>query len=382
MDQPTHNDRGHAKYAPSGSHRWLVCHGSVALSEGIPERRSSYAEEGTECHEAAGLVLSGASWDQATSELSEEQTDIVEEYTNFIFETLDNLNDKGLNPKMWVEQSVKSDHSNDWAGTADCGILAGRTLGIFDLKAGFMAVSPESEEFGINPQLGSYAVQFMDTHKLWDRVDKIRLTIVQPRVYDKPQTLTISTNTLELFKKVVLGHIAEIEKGDKTLVPGEHCGFCPAKGRCPELRKAAVEKAKMVFDCPKEPREYSDTEIAEILAEVDMIEAHIEGVRQYARRELEKGRKIPGWKLVEKRAAYRWTDWERVSKELIEILGFGYNEITKSKPMTPLQIKKVLKDHKMPQTIIDEYFVKESSGTTLAKEDDKRPHVTSNPFGD
>jgi tRNA G10 N-methylase Trm11 len=165
-------------------------------------------------------------------------------------------------------------------------------------------------------------------------------------------------------------------------LPGEHCGFCPAKGRCPELRKAAVEKAKMVFDCPKEPREYSDTEIAEILAEVDMIEAHIEGVRQYARRELEKGRKIPGWKLVEKRAAYRWTDWERVSKELIEILGFGYNEITKSKPMTPLQIKKVLKDHKMPQTIIDEYFVKESSGTTLAKEDDKRPHVTPNPFGD
>lgn len=376
MDKPVDT---HAKYAPSAAHRWLACHGSVALSEGFKDHPSSYAEEGTECHTAAALVLQDGSWDEATKDLSEEQTEIVEEYTNYVFDLINELFDKGLQPKLWVEQKVSAPEiSPQFSGTLDCGILAGSTLQITDLKAGYMPVEVTDKNGWHNPQLASYVVQFLSTHNLWDRVKKVKLAIVQPRVYDKPQIVTFPIYTFVKFAEYVGLQIKEIEAGDKHLTAGEHCTFCPAKGRCPELRAKAIQKAKMVFDCPKEAREYTNEEIGEILNEADMIQAHVEGVRQYAMRELEKGRQVPGWKLVPKRAAYKWTDWEAAKKQK-ELLGF---EVYTFKPKTPLQIKKILKNAKLPEEIVDPYFVKESSGNTLAREDDKREAVKPDPFRD
>jgi hypothetical protein len=365
----------HAKYAPSAAHRWMVCHGSVALSQGIKEKSSSYAQEGTECHEAASeYLMENKSWNEATKDLSDDQISIVQEYTDYVLDTMERLTEKGLKPKLWIEQHVKNADNEEHAGTADCGILAGNTLAIIDLKAGWVPVQVK-----YNKQLMSYALQFLDTHKLWDRVETVRIMIVQPRVYDKPQMVMYGVDQLRDFAKEVGHHIEAIEKGDKTLVAGDHCGFCPAKGKCPELRKAAVEKAKMVFDCPKEAREYSPQEIAEILNEAELIKAHLAGVEQYARRELEKGREIPGYKLVEKRASYKWVDFEPV-KRAFE--GYEWNVIHTVKPKTPLQIAKVAKELGVKLPDFERRYKKESSGTTLAPDSDNRPAVKPDNFRD
>ena len=47
----------HSRLSASKSHRWLKCPGSVKMSEGIEDKPSKYAEEGTQAHELAERCL-------------------------------------------------------------------------------------------------------------------------------------------------------------------------------------------------------------------------------------------------------------------------------------------------------------------------------------
>ena len=48
---------GHAKLSPSSAVRWMTCPGSVALSEGIEDKSSSNADEGSMMHAMAAKCL-------------------------------------------------------------------------------------------------------------------------------------------------------------------------------------------------------------------------------------------------------------------------------------------------------------------------------------
>ena len=47
----------HAKFAPSAAHRWIPCPGSIRLSEGVDDRPSEYAMEGTILHTVSEQCL-------------------------------------------------------------------------------------------------------------------------------------------------------------------------------------------------------------------------------------------------------------------------------------------------------------------------------------
>lgn len=49
----------HARLSPSSAERWMTCPGSVKLAEGIEDKGSSYAAEGTAAHELAEHILRG-----------------------------------------------------------------------------------------------------------------------------------------------------------------------------------------------------------------------------------------------------------------------------------------------------------------------------------
>ena len=51
----------HADLSPSSAGRWMKCAGSVVLSQGIEDKGSEYALEGTAAHDVAAMCLtSGA----------------------------------------------------------------------------------------------------------------------------------------------------------------------------------------------------------------------------------------------------------------------------------------------------------------------------------
>ena len=368
-----HEDRGHAKFAPSAASRWMNCAGSIVASDGVKEApSSSYAEEGTECHEAAAAFLKGADWADAVRGLSEEQVEIVEEYTNYCLDLTEDLRERFDNVKVWIEEYNRApDIHPEYGGTADYAIMAGRTLGIIDLKAGYGPV----KAFG-NKQLASYALLKYAELGYPDKIDRFRLTIVQPRVYAEPQTIILDWHALMNFREDVKAAIKRVELGLDVRTAGDHCKYCPIKGRCPELRNEANRAARMAFNKPI--HNYTAEELAAVLDEAELIAAHVEGVRQQARRELEKGRKVPGYKLVPKRAVSKWTDWESAAP-LLRGAGLSTEDAFTIKPRTPNQVMTALKKKKIELDLTG-YFVKESSGPTLAREDDPREAVKYNPF--
>ena len=85
---------------------------------------------------------------------------------------------------------------------------------------------------------------------------------------------------------------------------------------------------------------------------------------------LESGTKVPGWKLVNKRATRQWANDD---KAVAFMSAAGVEAWADPKPLSPAQAEKALKKAKieLPADLI----VAVSSGSTLAPESDSRPEV-------
>src|SRR5262249_2274443 len=54
----THSGRAHSKLGPSAASRWMICKGSVGMSEGAPNKSTVFALEGTAAHEFNEFIIS------------------------------------------------------------------------------------------------------------------------------------------------------------------------------------------------------------------------------------------------------------------------------------------------------------------------------------
>lgn len=387
MNAPVaHADRDHAEYAPSAAYRWLRCHGSVPASQGITQRSSIYAEEGTACHEAASRILEGESFDHVCRDLSQDQRDIVEEYTEFCFYVAEAMQRYGK-PQVMVERRMRAPGiSGKFFGTGDFLVLSGGVLRVVDLKAGAVPVYVRDHSGRINPQLASYVLlalaELGAPVSPWHfdpgaiGIDTIKLSIVQPRVFDEPQTTRVEFDELEEFLGDLVRAIDAIEGGDTTRMAGEWCKFCPAKGTCPELRQEAVRRARIDFDDGNIPFE----EWAAVLAEAEMIAAHVNGIREHIRRAVEQGREVPGFKLVQKRALKKWINWGAAEARLIAN-GFPMDQLYRRTPISPAGAIKLGKARKNTFDV-SELFETVPSGVTVVSEGDPRPALVFKPGAD
>ena len=69
----------HAKLSASGSHRWILCPGSVKAEEKFPDIRNKYTEEGVLAHEIAAAILNKE--DISGFEISSEMQENIKIYT-------------------------------------------------------------------------------------------------------------------------------------------------------------------------------------------------------------------------------------------------------------------------------------------------------------
>jgi len=169
----------HAKLSASGSHRWAHCPGSVKAEEGIADRSSIAADEGTAAHELAELVLThgGACHDWIGKRLIEsnaytvdqEMADYVQQYVDYV---------KSHSGQHEYEQLVDF---SEWVpggfGTADALVLDGNTLRVIDLKYG-KGVQVDAFE---NTQGLLYALGAMSDYEYIAEIEKVVICIVQPR---------------------------------------------------------------------------------------------------------------------------------------------------------------------------------------------------------
>ncbi len=377
-----HAERAHALLSASGAHRWLVCTPSAKLEEGFPDTTSEAAREGTLAHELAELKarhyfytpdFGKKKYTTRANKLKKEDLwkDEMERYTD---EYLDYLKVTALNlntaPYVAIEQ--KLDLGNwipEGFGTADCVMVYGNTVHVFDFKYG-KGVQVDAEQ---NPQMMLYALGAYAAYKMLYPIEQICMTIVQPRIDHVSEWTCTLEELLSFGEKVKEKAVLAIEGKGEYHPDEKACRFCRAKAQCRARSDFNVKKA---FNIGEMPPLISAEEAGKRLLELQDIVKYQKDLQEWALSECLAGKDVPGWKAVEGRSVRDWSDMDAAFDKLIESEMTMEEMLYEKKPLTLAQVEKLI-GKKDFQDAVGEFVVKKSGKPTLVKESDKREAITN-----
>ena len=355
----------HSKLGASSYDRWKSCPGSIRMSVGCPEQTSVYAAEGSLAHEVAEFILTSKKPGLIPQkEVTDEMLEAVQVYIDYI---------ETLRKKPGIELVECKFHLDtyhpDLFGTSDYVryIPSEKVLHVVDYKHG---AGVEVDVLG-NLQLRYYALGAL--HAMKKPVDKVVITIVQPRCYSKDgaiRTEVIDSVELVEFGFQLVEDALATQKPDAPIIPGDHCRWCPANAVCEGPRQAAIVAAQSSFpDLTEEEAVYGYSSpdpkrVAEYLSMIPRVEAWVTAVQEYAKAMAEKGHAIPGYTLVDKSARRKWAE-DTSPNQIAKELGLGISEVLENKLKSPAQIEKIIKKDSEKLFVLDQLVVKESSGKTL-----------------
>lgn len=372
----------HSRLGASSSHRWMNCLGSVKLCEAVPDKSSSYAEEGTLAHSLAELIINynlgrikkaefnkGMKKIQGGQYYSQEMQDYIKDYTEKVWELMNAAKSISKDAVLLTEQRLDfSDWVPDGFGTGDVVIVYDRVIHIIDLKYG-KGVGVSAEE---NPQLMLYGLGALSSYDMLYDIEKVILTIIQPRLDSISTYETTAAELLEWGEKKVRPAAEETLKDDAKCVAGEWCRFCKVKAVCRARKDAMTELAKMEFS---DPRLLEDYEIGEVLRLADQLTAWAGDVKDYAQEEAEKGKKWDGWKLVEGRSNRKYSNEAKVAETLKEA---GYDEaLLYEKKLYGITAMEKIVGKKPLAELCGSLIIKPPGKPVLVPESDKRPEINS-----
>ena len=351
----------------STAKRVISCPGSVKLVQKMPPQPSSkYADEGTMLHEAISTILSDGTV-RAGMYKHKDQLLTQELYDEKIVTALAALDEVDPHGELVYEVETRVGFGDLLPGVFGSTDLVGRIGNralVLDWKFGDGVVVDAVD----NAQLMFYAAAAMRTEKLqwaFDGVDEIECVIVQPPAIRR---WTTTVGRIKQFEHELVAAVKTALKDDAPLAQGDHCRWCAAKPICPQMTGAvdrALKQQLINLDV--------DT-LGRYLHNADLLEDWIKDLRALAFGMLEKNIAVPGYKLVNKQARRKWTD-ESKAKDALLSLGLKESVVVETSIMSPAQAEKALKKRfsELPEDLIKS----ESSGTTLAPEDDPRPAVQS-----
>jgi hypothetical protein len=379
MSTPTE----HSEHGASSSSRWMNCPGSIALSAGMPDSTSVYAQEGTAAHAVGERALSKSLPADTWLDTVIEGVEVTEEMCDAVQDFVDHVNDLRLRmatkavemPTMLLEHRFNLERLNPPApmfGTSDVTLWQPDTkhLEVVDYKHG-RGVAVDATE---NSQLLYYALGAVV--ELGVKPSKIGVTIVQPRAHhpDGPiRRFEFDFDRLIAFKRELFEMAARTLDPDAELKAGEHCKFCKALAVCPAQRDMAVSVAQTEFSVvqptPPAPATLTLDELTTVLQHASTLKDWLDSVRDHVIEQLSVGIEVPGWKLVPKRATRKWTSEDEAKQILVNLL--GEEDAYTRKLLSPAQAEKALKTY--GTTLPERLVSKESSGHNLAPASDPRP---------
>lgn len=394
----------HALLSPSAAERWINCPASVFLNKDIPDEGSVYADEGTAAHtimELAGKeYFKGFEFDSIKTTLALKLAEMMTRGPQGKFTITDAWADEAINcARVWLteldkvcggfpdyvafETRVNSVEipNGSMGGTADCLMLVGDTLHVFDYKHGQgVPVSAEN-----NPQLSLYGYMAYMSH-LDLPVRNVELHIVQPRADNTNTWKTAVEHLCTWFDEIVqpqAERVIEIcETGKYTLedftVTKSGCRFCKAKAACPAMtREVSTE-----LDLPRVLTVPDSTEkLARLLDFKPVAEAYFDAVEKKVFDLLSNGQSVPGFKLVSGRPGNRkWTDSAQALDELKKAK-LKMSEYYKTpEVISPSQAEKLFKQGVIGERkwqTLQGLITRPEGKPTLAAVTDKRPALKS-----
>lgn len=381
MADINHKERAHAKLSASGASRWATCPGSVQMEDGIPDKESVYAQEGTLAHEMSELKLKHyldpkgfgkRKLNAAIKKLKENELyqAEMESYTDTY---VDFIKEKALsfpsNPYIEIEKRVDFSRWVDGGfGTCDCVLIHGSTLSIIDLKYG-KGVPVSAEQ---NEQLILYALGAYDAFNLIYNLDKIELNIVQPRI-NNFSTWEISLTELLLWGDYFKVQAKKALGGNGELVPSaKACKFCKARDIC---TARAENNLSLESEIKLKPNEIPKDKLYEYISRGEDIAKWVADLKAYALDMCLKGEDVKGLKAVAGRTSRSWTNQDEAINKLIEG-GIDEAIIYDKVPLTLAKLEKALGKQQFT-TLVGDLVVTSEGKPTLVFENDKRPAITN-----
>lgn len=341
-----HTDRDHAVLSASGASRWMNCTPSARLEEKVSEKSSVYAKEGTIAHELSDVNLQreykglhGRTHNAEKRKLktrllkllgSDDETQFTQmerevlKYTDIVKEAFSAAQKR--TPDATIELEQRLDYSYlvpEGFGTGDVVIIADGLMEIIDLKYG-RGVTVYAK---LNEQLMLYALGALEKFDLSYAIDRVKMTIVQPRLdhYDAWET---SAKYLRNWgEKVVREKAVAAWNGEGEKVVGDWCKFCKVKAVCRAMAEHNLELAKHDF---KTPDLMTVEELAPILKRGSMLQDWLAAIATYLYKELKEDRPVPGYKLVAGKSNRRWVN-EPLAIETLKDLGHPKDKIVNEK---------------------------------------------------
>lgn len=364
----------HALLSSSSASRWTTCHGSVGLTMDMPEEVSPYADDGTRMHEKAAKAIIAREPIPAQPGSPEE---LLNEYINFV---LDEARGNVLKVETRVPLVGITGEVGAY-GTADAIVIKDDLIHVIDLKWG-AGVPVDAEG---NKQLSIYAMAALDMMAGDTGINRVRMTIVQPRVGDgRPRSWEISVDELNVLRKDIRNHAdiaMQMAAGiiEPEFCPSkEACRFCKARGSCKHfaafsLNAAGIEPQFDSMDMPMTPAERG-----RLLNAVPTVEAWLKAFTDESLKLALDGQIAEGYKLVRGRPGIRkWTDDEDAEK-MLERMKVAKADRTVSKVISPTAAQKLVKAKKLSEaqwTKLEELITRSEGALALAPESDKRPAV-------
>lgn len=381
MTEINHKERAHAKLSASGASRWATCPGSVQMEDGIPDKESIYAQEGTLTHEMSELKLKHyldpkgfgkRKLNAAIKKLKEnelyqaEMESYTDTYVDFIKEKALSFSS---NPYIEIEKRVDFSRWVDGGfGTCDCILIHGSTLSIIDLKYG-KGVPVFAEQ---NEQLILYALGAYDAFNLIYNLDKIELNIVQPRI-NNFSTWEISLTELLLWGDYFKVQAEKALGGNGELVPSaKACKFCKARDIC---TARAENNLSLESEIKLKPNEIPKDKLYEYISRGEDIAKWVADLKAYALDMCLKGEDVKGLKAVAGRTSRSWTNQDEAINKLIEG-GIDEAIIYDKVPLTLAKLEKALGKQQFT-TLVGDLVVTSEGKPTLVFENDKRPAITN-----
>ncbi|MGK9252393.1 DUF2800 domain-containing protein [Paenibacillus humicus] len=384
MEQ-THAMRAHAKLSASGSSRWLACPGSVQLESMFPETTSSYAEEGTAAHELAELHLQlytgqltkhqyevkmGA-YKKGNAYYSQEMEDYIQSYMDLVIERINDAKARSADAVVLLEHRLDfSRWVPEGFGTGDVLLISDGLVEVIDLKYGKgVAVSAVG-----NSQMRLYALGALNEFDMLYGIDRVRMTIVQPRLDEVSTDEMPAAELLEWAEQTVAPGAKQALSGKGAMKSGDHCKFCKARAVCRTRAMENLELAKFEF---QDPPTLTVDEIAEVLEKAEQLATWAKHVQEHALEQAAShGVKFPGWKLVEGRSNRAYSDKDAIIDTLL-VEGLDDDRIYKPRELLGIGDMEKSLGKTTFKKILGPYVVKPAGKPKLAPESDSRPELSS-----